>query len=306
LLNLPVRALLAADAGPTVDDLLELKAAQAEQAETFDAILSTEVSSDAATATAKTVSLRLSYDKSLGAMRIQGLDAAAGTAVLVKGASVQMKRPDGQWSTLSLDAQTRGTLEELGVDLDALPASQRGLAGEPKVKRLRDLSKAQADAERRKRGQARVKRWKDRFNHSRLATLDRNEPNGRRSRALLLRSKAGKGEPAFDGKLEWVDEASGLVLESSLMLEPQRFQRHFGAQAAKDLQRRRKARLDDGRELVEIGSTRLTKVFEKQGLSLPEESESVNSTAHGEVRQKTRWSEVRANEDLDPTLFEAR
>jgi hypothetical protein len=132
-----------------IDALLELQAAQAESLEALDAIVETTV--EAAGVTRRTRS-RLRLDKAAGSARMQSLDEQGRVAMdmKVEGTEVSYLLPDGSWKRLVMDAQTRATLEEMGVEFPKAEAGKAKLDGKRRMGSKRERVRAQV--ERKKRG----------------------------------------------------------------------------------------------------------------------------------------------------------
>jgi hypothetical protein len=191
VLGLASFGLQAAEAGPTVDELLELKAAQAESLDALDAEIESTVSGE--DGVTKTTRARIAFDKVDGWTRMQKLDSDDNVAMDIKteGTEVSFLQANGQWKTVALDPQTQATLREMGVDFgdeleagagpaakavakpNAAQRKQRGLGGHGKLPK----DKAQRRAAKRLRMQKQIQRLKQRHRVERRGDLDQDRPS---------------------------------------------------------------------------------------------------------------------------------
>jgi hypothetical protein len=344
--SLSAAAPAAADAD--IDALLELQAAQAESLEALDAIVETTV--EAAGVTRRTRS-RLRLDKAAGSARMQSLDEQGRVAMdmKVEGAEVSYLLPDGSWKRLVMDAQTKATLEEMGVEFPKATGGQGRSEGKRQVGTKRERVRAQV--ERKKRGH-RLERRSDldrAVPPSVNAAVDLGRPLGLeqeglldrgpsprsrqgRSRAVLrhLQDKPGavQANRPYDAVLEHIDEDTGVVVESSHFVRAENLTgmvdlegrggemdipsvgaaKRVQPQALRQAQRKagnqkrplpswaRRMKDPEGRELVEIRRTSILKARRLGGAVVPQETEQVELTGVGEVRQRVKWEYREAGE----------
>jgi hypothetical protein len=314
----------AADNGLSADQLLELKLAQSESLETLDATMETAVESVGDTAAAKKppLQIRMQMDKVRGAMRLSHLtaDGTANAEFLVQGTQVSYKDTFGKWQSQEIDDQTRATLEALGVDFKSLPSAKQGLGGQAKHS---GHASGKTKAARLQERLQKVAKLKEAFSFQVLdddasvglpqgldqAPLAESDAarSGHHLKGMMRRQKKTAGDPGIDAQVEWIDETSGAVVESSQWVTAARRDLLLGQAGKKAKQggiQWRKVRTANGDELVEINRSRTKKMVAVNGVALPEESETVSDTAVGEVRQTVRWSNMKANEAMDQRTFE--
>jgi hypothetical protein len=362
-------------AGPasdiTADQLLELKLAQGEALESMDAEIETTIDSPSAdpsqaagtspsagsgqASVSVTTRARIAFDKVAGTTHAQKLDADGNVNVDIKteGTDVSFKRGDGTWVLVPLDAQTRATLIEQGIELPddyntSTTTKQAGLAGHGRLPK----DAAAKRTAKKQRIQKHLQRMKALGRFERRKEMDQDTPTGvmtgvdldtplgfeaegllnapgkrvrtGKSRALFqsmgaVDAKTGQRKQAqgFDATLELVDEDSGVPVETSQFMRADRVKgmidldgtggeiqapsmqaadaqaktgKHpFGHKKIKLPGWARKMKDADGVDVVEMQRTKVLKMRRVGGSVVPEETEQVDLTAAGEVRQRVKW-----------------
>jgi hypothetical protein len=321
--------------------LLELTEEQAESVVSMDALVETDVyNGDKVINTAR---MRMVYDKSKGAMLAQALDNNGNitSQILSKGTRVWSRGRRKGWTEMPMDAQTKETLENMGVDFnggqgmaggelveapgeDAIvsgaysntpefqdPSVGAGPRARPAFRILKGKHWSKEKIQRVKnRIQGRIDKSREKKEFARARELD--DP-GKKRKGLVSRFKKGIKNKPWEEETLLVDEETGLVVERRQWVKAKKWP--GGKRKISRAVNVRKGRSQTGPlatpdqnigddDLVEIGHLKVTKVKKMNGAAVPEETEAVNYTTAGKVRMKMRWGDVKVNEGVDERVFE--
>lgn len=304
-----------------VDDLLAQKFAQAEALKALDAEIEAEVSGE--DGVTKTVKTRVAFDKAGGKGRMQRLDEKGQVMMEMKveGTAVSFLSSSGQWKRVELDEQTKRTLEELGMEFGSGASKAGGLGGQGRQPKGEEAGIQKALAKERKLYQ--IERCEELDKEAPEGVRGVLGKACGRCCAVMKRCVKPLGQVlSHDAEVEWVEEGSGVVVERCRLMRAERVRemvdldgeggeldavelgekaghgeyaglkgaRHpFHCKKAKLPSWARRMRDRDGGELVEVHRERVLKLKRVGGAWVPEESECVDVTAAGEVRQRVRW-----------------
>lgn len=327
-------------AEPSVDDLLQLKEAQAESMQTMEADIESQVEMNGRTSTSR---VHMALDKARGAMRMQHLDAKTGEVksdMMVDGNKVYYKSAGGKWIKLpEPDAQTKATLESMGV---ALGANSKTLAGgealSPEEKALNiteretlkgyhlrlarqavgaplpaaasvsgtvatdNMEMTQLTPRLKKALEARQARIKRKIAKMKQRMEIEREPESDRPEinCLALRHRPkDPGHHPWDEELVHIDKNNGMAMERVRYMLAERYPGGEKKIPAKAVHRKSK----EGKDLVEISRVKVNKTTKIKDIDMPEESESHHFTVAGTVTRKTKWKQMKVDEGVEKGMF---